>query len=129
MVFDKVSNISVRTIFQMSIQCRYILARQSTYRKFSNKGAPLFSEGYPDSKFHVFGHISVKNGTIFILYKPPEANNALYLVISLIRALRLYWRIYGTWFRTLLCLVKHCRTWQRSGDLLGLIFFGLKGSY
>ncbi len=43
------------------------------YRKFSikgaspNKGAPLFSEGCPGSKFHIFGHISAKNGPIFIL--------------------------------------------------------------
>ncbi len=46
------------------------------YRKFSNKGASpnkgpwscwWGGAGYPDSKFHVFGHMSAKNGPIFIL--------------------------------------------------------------
>ncbi len=50
-----------------------LVRKQSVNRKFSNKGAspnkgaPLFSEGYSDSKCHVFGHISAKNGPIFIL--------------------------------------------------------------
>ena len=39
------------------------------YRKFSNKGAkePPFSEGYAGLKFYIFGHMSGKNGPIFIL--------------------------------------------------------------
>ncbi len=59
-------------IFDIHLHSEYIKSTQCIYRKFSNKGAspnkgaPLFSGGYPDSKFCVFGHISAKNGPIFI---------------------------------------------------------------
>ncbi len=60
-----------------------------TYRKFSNKraspnkGDPLFSEGYPNSKFHVLAISQPKMVRFSFCKKPLEAENVLYSTISL----------------------------------------------